>query len=445
MRTISATRLLGLVFLLTDSLTGQGTDDYNLLSRKPSDLLNQQLPSWLRFSGEYRTRWETFRVRGFDNPEDSYLLLRTRFGISVQPVSWFSFYAQTQDARAVKQNVSPALPPYQNSWEFRMGYVQFGDGDRGLLSLRVGRQELNFGDQRLVGSSDWTNTARTFDAARLTWNYRGYRIDAFAASVVDQQDAKLDHHTHGNNLHGLYGSTNSLLPNATVEAYLFWRLAPVRFSPRGETGIPGKLNEKTMGVRLNGRLPRSFDYNIEMAKQFGHLGQDSISAWAGHWLVGKVLGSFSTKPRFVVEFNHGSGDTDPNDGKNGSFDQLYPTGHLKYGLTDQVGWRNINDAHLGIGFNIGKKLKLDGGFHDYWLASTRDGLYNSANGLVSRSRAGTAGRHVGEEIEIYGAYKFSNTLQFLAGYGHLFTGEFLNRTTRGKDYDYPYLAVTWAL
>jgi hypothetical protein len=56
------------------------------------------------------------------------------------------------------------------------------------------------------------------------------------------------------------------------------------------------------------------------------------------------------KPRFVLEYNYASGDGDSKDGKRGTFDQLYPTAHDKYGLADQVGWRNIHDARLGVEF-----------------------------------------------------------------------------------------------
>ena len=45
-----------------------------------------------------------------------------------------------------------------------------------------------------------------------------------------------------------------------------------------------------------------------------------------------------------------SGDANPADGIRGTFDQLYPTAHDKYGLADQVGWRNIH--HVRVGFDI---------------------------------------------------------------------------------------------
>jgi hypothetical protein len=238
---------------------------------------------------------------------------------------------------------------------------------------------------------------------------------------------------------------DSLLPGSTIEPYILWRLSPISFSPVTEHGVRGKLNEKTAGVRWTGKLPLGFDYNVEIAKQFGSLGLDPISAWAGHWLVGKKFASAKWQPRWLVEYNYASGDSSPADGTRGTFDQLYPTGHLKYGLTDQVGWRNIHDVHAAIELKLSRKLAVNGGFHDYWLASSRDGLYNAASVLVARSITGAAGRHVGEEIEVYGTYSVSKTIQFGVGYGHLFTGEFLNRTTHGHDYNYPYTMLIWQL
>ncbi len=427
------------------ALLGQQSNDLPLPNQRPSDYLNEHLPPWLHLSGEFRMRFEQSGSSGFNNPEDDYLLTRTRFNLSIQPLSWLKFFGQTQDSRAFFQNVPHPAPPYQDTWDIRQAYIEIGDAEKGPIAITAGRQEINLGDQRLVGSLDWTNTARSFDAVRLSLRHAGYRLDAFASSVVDQHDQELNHHTEGNDLHGLYGGLESLVPGATIEPYLLWRLAPLTLSPITEHGGRGKLDEKTAGVRWTGKLPLGFDYNIEMAKQFGSLGQDGIDAWAGHWLMGKKFTSAKWQPRWILEYNYASGDSNPTDGTRGTFDQLYPTGHLKYGLTDQVGWRNIHDAHTGVEIKATRKLALSGGFHDYWLASARDGLYNAAGTLVSRSPNGTAGRHVGEELEIYGTYNATKAIQFGIGYGHLFTGEFLNRTTRGHDYNYPYTMLTWLL
>jgi hypothetical protein len=290
----------------------------------PSDELNSQLPKWLRFSGEYRTRFEGVTGAGFkDNSDDAYLLSRLRLNMKIQPTPWLRFNFQGQDARVFWKNQNPAAPPYQNTFDIRMAYVEMGDSEKKTFGLRVGRQELFFGEQRLVGHLNWTNTARTFDAVRATMRHGNYRLDAFAASVVNPKDGEWDHHAQGNNLHGLYGGIEKLIPNAVIEPYAFWRLAPRQAT---ESKTLGSLDSKTFGVRVAGKLPRSFDYSVEMARQIGALGTDNIQAWAGHWLAGYTFAKSKYKPRVIGEYNYASGDTNPADKQRGTFDQLYPTG-----------------------------------------------------------------------------------------------------------------------
>jgi hypothetical protein len=49
-------------------------------------------------------------------------------------------------------------------FDFRQGYLNFHYVSAQLF---VGRQELKFGDERVVGISDWTNNSRTWDGADL--------------------------------------------------------------------------------------------------------------------------------------------------------------------------------------------------------------------------------------------------------------------------------------
>jgi hypothetical protein len=72
-----------------------------------------------------------------------------------------------------------------------------------------------------------------------------------------------------------------------------------------------------------------------------------------------------------------------------------------------------------------------------------DGLYGASGALVTRSATGTAGRHVGHEIDGQVAYTYSPQLQIGAGYAHVLPGEFLKGTTTGLAYKYPYVMVTY--
>jgi hypothetical protein len=74
---------------------------------------------------------------------------------------------------------------------------------------------LAFGEQRLLGHLNWTNTSCSFDAVRATIRYGGYRLDAFAASVVNLRNGEFDERAAGNNLQGLYAALEKLVPKAT--------------------------------------------------------------------------------------------------------------------------------------------------------------------------------------------------------------------------------------
>ena len=132
-----------------------------------------------------------------------------------------------------------------------LAYVELGNPE-GPLTVRAGRQELNFGDQRLVGTADWLNVPRNCDAVRASFHSGGYRLDAFSAAIVAPQNGTFDHHIEGNNLHGLYGGLEKLIPNAVVEPNVFWRLAPRQ---KNEGGKLASLDSKTGGVRWVGKVP----------------------------------------------------------------------------------------------------------------------------------------------------------------------------------------------
>ena len=91
------------------------------MAQKPSGWLNEELPAWLRFSGEYRMRAEGFENGGFkaDN-SDAYALSRLRLNATIQPAAWFRLVGQAQDARVFGNDRVASAPPYQNTLDLRM-------------------------------------------------------------------------------------------------------------------------------------------------------------------------------------------------------------------------------------------------------------------------------------------------------------------------------------
>jgi hypothetical protein len=301
---------------------------------------------------------------------------------------------------------------------------------------------LVFGDQRLVGHVSWLNTARSFDAVRGVFRHKKVRVDAFAASVVNIQMNDVNRSGGGNYFYGA-DAPLAVLPNGgVVEPYEFVRTSR---NLRTEAGAPGDLTSSTTGVRLVGKFSARTDYNIEAAIQRGSLGSDTISASAGHALIGRVIPVGSKTYRVFGEYNFASGDETPGDGVRGTFDQLYPTPHDKYGLADQVGWKNIHHLRTGVDTRPLSKLAIAGSYHSFWLASGTDALYNAGSAVLARMPSGAPDRHVGQELDIQATYTPSPRIQLHGGYAHIFTGAFLKAATPGKSYSGPYVMVTTML
>jgi hypothetical protein len=422
-------------------LHAQPTDEAGARSVPVVNRANDGLPAWLRVRGELRERMEGFDGAGFDaSREDLYWLTRIRLNATAAPSEMFAFQVQVQDARVAKKTVGPTGSPFRAPFDLRMAFADIGSG-AGPMTVRIGRQELAYGEQRLVGHVSWLNAARTFDGAKLTIRAAGFQVDAFGTSAVRILDSEFDKSGAGNRFAGVYAATTRLLPRATVEPFVFFRRD---VNLRGETGSSGNLGSTTVGVRIAGRLPARLDYGAEVAIQRGSLGADEIRAWAGHWQLRESLPGPGTM-RAIGEYNYASGDEDPADGVRGTFDQLYPTPHDKYGLADQIGWKNIHHVRAGLEASPLKGLPLTANYHSWWLAERRDGVYTAGSAPLARAIAGAVSTHVGQELDIQVSRALTPQIQLSGGYAHLFPGAFLRETTPGDAYGYPYVMVTYVL
>jgi hypothetical protein len=400
---------------------------------------NERLPAWLRVRGEFRERIEGFDGLGFnDSRDDLYYLSRLRLNATITPSRRLSFQAQAQDARVARKTVGPTGTPFRAPFDMRLAFADVG-GPQGRVAVRIGRQELAYGEQRLVGHVGWLNAARTFDAAKVTVRGQRLQVDLFGASVVRTLEREFDKSGAGNRFAGAYATAAALVPAASVEPYAFWKRD---VSVPTETATPDTLNLVTIGMRWLGRLPGGLEYNTDTALQTGSLGADAVNAWAGHYAL-RSPAARSLAFRASSEFNYASGDRDPADGRRGTFDQLYPTPHDKYGLADQVGWRNVRHLRAGIEVTPWKGLPVVANYHSWWLNEKRDGLYAAGGALLARVAGGAASAHVGQELDIQATKALTPQLLVAAGYAHIFAGAFLEEATPGASYSHPYVMATY--
>ena len=402
----------------------------------PVDKLNRSLPSWFHIGGEYRGRLEGPMAIGFTSTDDFYFLNRLRVNLAVQPKEWLLFYSEVQDARIVFNHHIANANPYQDKWTLWEAYSLVGSPGTGWVDALAGRQVLRFGDERVIGPSDWLNVGRTFNVARIDLHHPGYKVSVFASSVVPGESSDLHNALPGNNLYGVYGSFQNIVLQADFEPYVLWRVASAS-AQLPETLNRGHLNEVTMGLHWKGKLPAAFDYDTEFDGQTGSLGASSIAAWAGYASVGKTFRKVAAAPRVFLEGNHASGTKNPNGHDWNTFDELYPSNHDKLGFADEVGRRNLVQFRTGVEEEPTKKWKLKQQFESYWLATANDNFYASSGAISVVAHPG-ASRHIGNELDLVAEYQLNKRLNSGFGYARMFAGEFLQTTTPGHNYSYPY-------
>jgi hypothetical protein len=407
---------------------------------RPTGLLNDQLPAWLQFGVEERFRFEGYTNNGFKpGVNDSYLLNRFRLGMILKPTAWLRFVAQTQDARPFFQK-PPYGPPNENRWDLKLAYAEFGNPETSPISVRVGRQEIDY-NSTIIANSEWRDQARSYDGVVTNIHVDRFRIGLFAASVVNPLASGISHHQEGNNIYGFYGGIDRVIPHSAIEPFVLWRVSPsvaVEDVPKVKTG---HLDEQAYGYRVRGKDIANFDYRTEVIWERGSAGPNPISAWATTEGVGYSVPKIPLKPRFFAGYDYASGDKNPKDGVRNTFDTMYPTAHDRLGISDQFGWQNIIAGRVGGTLEPFDRWTITAQYLDFWLASDTDGIYNTSGGLIARDTTGHSGSHIGTEFDIYTWYELNREIHVGVGVGHIFPAEFLQKVTKGAPYTYPYFAI----
>ncbi len=403
----------------------------------------------LVFDVQERLRFEA-RENNFDFnnkvdslTDDSWLLERTRVGIKLAPLDWLTIYAQVQDTREFgsdRPNVIGQLGAEgDDSLDLRQGYVEIGD-PKGL-SLKVGRQILSYGNERLVGPLDWSNPSRSFDAVKLRYVGTNYTMDLFSSSVVKFEDHKFNKSdwinsdaTRNQIFSGAYFTTSALDFQAT-ELYAFQLHEEY---PVGDTDF------FTLGTHLKGDPKKlgGIDYDVEAAIQFGDLKGKDLSAYAVHAGIGYNWLDLSLKPRVGIEYNYGSGDDNATDNEVGTFQNLFPTNHPFYGYMDTFSWQNMQEVAFTSSIMPTKTIKISADYHVLWLADTNDAWYRANGTATVRPITAGASSFAGSELDLTASWKACKNLSFLVGYSHFFAGSYLGDTGAKSDADFGYVQAT---
>src|SRR5215469_5456831 len=177
-----------------------------------------------------------FRANGADTA-NSYLLSKLRFHAGYTG-TWFGAYAEGQSSMAFNDqrwayfaNPLPAgevnrrgYGPESDTIDLHQAYVTIGNLKEFPLAVKVGRQILAYGEERLVGPTEWNNIGRVFDAAKVTLQTEWVAADFFTSRVVIPQDGRFDTDNDHELFSGVYATT-AKIPANTLDLYFLSRNA----------------------------------------------------------------------------------------------------------------------------------------------------------------------------------------------------------------------------
>jgi hypothetical protein len=418
--------------------------------------LFKQLPvgrrrrNMLDLGGEYRLRDQhefNLRGRNLTGESDDFLLQRTRFYGDLKLDDGVRLYGEALDSATSFQRHTP-LASEENGIEALNLFtdLRLVDAERGELWGRVGRQELAYGNERLVSPAEWNNVLRTFDGAKLLWRGKNWDVDSFwvrpvAFGILTKPPRQPDHLDMTQDFYGFWSTYKPAAePTEAAEeaetpqrrpgvqqTFDFFYLGLNVYGAPISAAYPVDANFQTMGTRWQGRRENLL-WEFEGAYQFGRYGSGLQSAGMTVTGIGYEYTQARTKPRLWLYYDWASGDANPSNGVHGTFNQLFPWGHRYFGFMDLVGRENIRDLNLQANVSPSEKTNLTLWYHIFHLAQARDALYNAFGTPIRISPTGAAGTYVGQELDLLFQVVVNPRADVLFGYSYFFAGTFVKAT-----------------
>lgn len=292
--------------------------------------------------------------------------------------------------------------------------------------VRIGRQELLYGSERLISPLEWVNTLRTFQGVRVWRQGHHWDIDMFWVRPVIPDPVRFNSVDRDQSFAGIW-TTYRPRPGWFNDWYYLNRdFARPAFV--GEYGARGGFNVSTLGTRTVGDYQNVL-WDVELMLQFGKHVNQQIWAGATSSGLGYRFARLPFNAQFWLYYDWASGDSNPGVGNTfGTFNQLFPFGHYYLGFLDLVGRQNIRDANCQFVCYPTKWLIFLAQYHRFFLDQPKSPLFTAGGVPIRRDPTGRAGRDVGHELDLLVNIHIDAHQDVLIGYSKLFAGEFIRQT-----------------
>ena len=372
------------------------------------NIMSQDFTPSYKWTGEIRLRSE-MDGRDFDNstPPNSYTLSRVRLSFEAIPTENVRVFVQGQDSRVFGTESDASgfnTMADSKNLDLHQGYLEVNKLFLDELMVLSGRQELSYGNERLVGAVGRHNIGRSFDGALFRLGLEDATLDAFAmttgevqlyapvataAAVAYVRDA-------GQRFYG-FNATLKSMKDHRMDYYLFYQ-----WNRHQSVLNEDDLKRFTLGTYQKGVFD-IFDYEAELAYQGGTTRGLDVSAFLLSGSLGYAFES-SGLGKIAQGCDSLSG-TPAGETKVKSFDPMYHTGHKFYGFMDyfisiptNTGNRGLLDLYARGAVGISDQVDAHLWVHQLTLAEE----VNGEKGL-------------GQEIDANAVYRYNKVVRFELG------------------------------
>ena len=328
-------------------------------------------PFQLTVGGEYRLKVESLDAPDFDlRPSDeAYTAIGQRGLVHADLHLDQSLRAFLELSAATDSGRKPAERSFDRSRpDLSQAFIDV------LLphetTLRVGRQQLDAGGNRLISTREAANLRLAFDMAHLESKLGRTSITAFyGRPALNERGAFDDRRSPTEKFIGawlLAPLTQS--PQAPLVSLFF--LSRDRALARYQEGAASD-HRRTIGARVSGKA-MSWDYAVQTSRQYGSFGADDIRAFGFAGDLGwHPQARFA--PRIGMSFGYASADRHRDDHLD-TFDVIYP--NLGYFTDAPVYYPgNTADVQPNVAIDASRSLRLRAGCDAVFRISKNDAVY----------------------------------------------------------------------
>lgn len=328
-----------------------------------------------------------------------------------------------------------------------LAYATFKEFLYSPLTLKVGRQELRYGNAMIVGDVDTNNVVsgasafggagdnadlslrKAFDAVRAIFDYNPLVIDVIAAKIVESTLADED----DRDLYGV-NANYALSDKTTLEGYWFQRHID-RHGVQPTANLQNKVDQiDTLGTRIATSLRDNLKFGFEGAYQMGHAVLSASNtakrrAYAFETYLSYEMPNVKYTPTLTAIYAYFSGQKADDNKVVRAWNPMYEDQTWGFIANAQFNQSNLHAASLSGTMKPADDLTLKGEYWAFWWDKKFGGrqTITSVRGdaIVMDHR-----KFAGQEIDVTATYDYTEDVQFSLLSGLLLPGNSFDKENR---------------